>query len=663
MIDEGFEAAAVGRYGRSRFPSALVAEALPAPLPTAEIERLSMPPRARVSFLGSSHVVRAASMRRRSSSLGRTVSSLALPLVGVIASLVAAASVPAQTPQWIWNHPQAATSGGTDPAIFRRSFSLESDAAALVVTVACDNRYELFVDGVAVGRGENWQRPERFVIRGNAVAGEHVVTIRGINDGPDPAGLAVTIERQDGERRSTIAVSDGEWSAAREADIDEGWRRRELSSTDGWGAASVLGPVGSTAPWLDRVAWSEPSAVELTRAVRPAQERFEFLDGDRVTLIGGTWIERLQQDQYFETLVTAAYPDRKIVFRNLGWSGDEVTGIARAVFGSPQDGFRRLQDDLIRTAPNVILIGYGGNEAFGGAAGLDSFRRDWLRLTEFLESTGATLVFLSPIHHERLGPPLPDPTAINAEIDRYASAIGDWARERGHHYIDLRDPVPATAERGYVPDIRDRLTDNGVHFTEYGNWRVAFALAERLGVPVEPWSVSIDLAKGQVEASAGRGGPVEVVGDRVRFEIDEPRLPLPPPPRNVPRGGELTGPPERLTIAGLAPGTWGLSIDGQPTILADARQWAEGMTVPRGETIARIEQLRRAIATKNELHFHRYRPQNETYLFLFRKHEQGNNAVEIPQFDPLIERQELLIDELKQSGSVRYELIRIPDGE
>ncbi len=42
------------------------------------------------------------------------------------------------------------------------------------------------------------------------------------------------------------------------------------------------------------------------------------------------------------------------------------------------------------------------------------------------------------------------------------------------------------------------------------------------------------------------------------------------------------------------------------------------------------------IRKKNELFFHRYRPQNVTYLFLFRKHEQGNNAVDIPKFDPLV---------------------------
>lgn len=48
------------------------------------------------------------------------------------------------------------------------------------------------------------------------------------------------------------------------------------------------------------------------------------------------------------------------------------------------------------------------------------------------------------------------------------------------------------------------------------------------------------------------------------------------------------------------------------------------------------ESLRRLIQKKNELFFHRHRPQNVTYLFLFRKHEQGNNAVDIPKFDPLV---------------------------
>ncbi len=52
------------------------------------------------------------------------------------------------------------------------------------------------------------------------------------------------------------------------------------------------------------------------------------------------------------------------------------------------------------------------------------------------------------------------------------------------------------------------------------------------------------------------------------------------------------------------------------------------------------ESLRALIAEKNRLFFNRWRPANETYLFGFRKHEQGQNAAEIPLFDPLIETRE-----------------------
>ena len=62
-----------------------------------------------------------------------------------------------------------------------------------------------------------------------------------------------------------------------------------------------------------------------------------------------------------------------------------------------------------------------------------------------------------------------------------------------------------------------------------------------------------------------------------------------------------------------------------------------------------IEPLRKAIVAKDTLFFDRWRPQNETYLFGFRKHEQGQNAKEIPMFDPLIADADKKIHELKTS--------------
>ena len=52
------------------------------------------------------------------------------------------------------------------------------------------------------------------------------------------------------------------------------------------------------------------------------------------------------------------------------------------------------------------------------------------------------------------------------------------------------------------------------------------------------------------------------------------------------------------------------------------------------------------ITSKNVLFFNRYRPANETYIFGFRKGEQGQNAVEIPMFDEPIAEMEAEIAKL-----------------
>jgi len=71
---------------------------------------------------------------------------------------------------------------------------------------------------------------------------------------------------------------------------------------------------------------------------------------------------------------------------------------------------------------------------------------------------------------------------------------------------------------------------------------------------------------------------------------------------------------------------------------------------PAGLSSAETEGLRRAVIEKDRLFFDRWRPENETYLFGFRKHEQGKNAVEVDQFEPLVEKQDQKIAELKTAA-------------
>jgi len=78
-----------------------------------------------------------------------------------------------------------------------------------------------------------------------------------------------------------------------------------------------------------------------------------------------------------------------------------------------------------------------------------------------------------------------------------------------------------------------------------------------------------------------------------------------------------------------------------------APRLVEQLGIPQSAGPGDSEVLRSAIRHKNELFFHRWRPANWTYLFGFRKHEQGQNAVEIPRFDPMVEEWDHKIAKLR----------------
>lgn len=303
------------------------------------------------------------------------------------------------------------------------------------------------------------------------------------------------------------------------------------------------------------LAFSPPALAESTS--------LELKEGDRVAWIGGAFVERDQMYGYLETVLTAAQPQKNLTFRNVGWSGDTVEGAARGVFGGPNEGFQRLLKDLKDAKPTVIMVCYGANEAFAGPEGLPSFEAGYNRLlNEVIQATGARVALVTPHRHEFVDKRFPDPAIYNNKLPAYIAVIKKVANERSCALVDLSELVPA----GEVAES-ERLTDNGVHFSEYGYWRVAPQIAKAMGVDVDTKKIAI------------------------------------------------TDPRSKSSVPSTSP----------------------------------LEQMRRTINKKNEYWFHRHRPENETYLFLFRKHEQGNNAVEIPQFDPLIEAEENKINEIKTS--------------
>jgi len=270
-------------------------------------------------------------------------------------------------------------------------------------------------------------------------------------------------------------------------------------------------------------------------------------DNPRVAFIGNTLVERDAEQGYFETRLILAFPEKEVVFRNLGWSGDTVRGEARAGFGQPADGFNRLARHVAELRPNVIFLNYGLNESYAGPAGLPAFESNLAKLLDVMTKDGSAVVLFSIMEQENLGPPLPDPAAQNANIRLYNASLARAASQRGLRYVDLYD-IPAAYAKAHAGR---HFTRNEIHPTAAGFAFAAEQITRRLGLPDRPW--------------------------------DE-----------------------------------------------------------------RAERVRQLTVEKNRLYFHRWRPENETYIFGFRKKEQGRNAVEIPQFDPLVAAKEAEIGAAKK---------------
>lgn len=349
-------------------------------------------------------------------------------------------------------------------------------------------------------------------------------------------------------------------------------------------------------------------------------------DGDRVALVGGTFIEREYQYGYFELALNLALPETSFTVRNLGWSGDTVTAISRARFGNQQEAWSHLTKSLDLVDPTIIFVAYGTNEAFRGQEGLEEFKANYAKLLDELEKRTKRIVLIMPLPMENLGPPLPNPEEYNANVVLYGKAIKQLAYDRGHSTMGMGD-----AFAKYKPTVEgdpEHLTDNGMHLTEFGHWYLAPKMVES----VAPWTWFNDAPLKAVAAN-----PLKP-HDKVLVPLPYPSAPDQEAPHSI-----------RCSIHFYQQGKAVVQAPGDvPVVTADTEQWGRGVDIPAKELYARTEQLHQAILRKNQLFFDRFRPQNETYLYLFRKHEQGNNAVEIPQFDPLIEAQDKKIFELKR---------------
>ncbi|WP_158857306.1 PVC-type heme-binding CxxCH protein [Lunatibacter salilacus] len=202
----------------------------------------------------------------------------------------------------------------------------------------------------------------------------------------------------------------------------------------------------------------------------------------RIVILGNTFAEQLQTTNYFETLLYKSFPNKNLIVRNLGWSGDEVDLQPRPLdFGS-------LEDNLKSHQPDVIFAFFGMNEAFQGESGLEDFEKNLTSLlTQLTQKSyngkaSPQVILFSPIYHEEVGGLLPDPKIHNHQLQSYTRRMEEVAEDLQIPFVNLYDLTKGLMERSEV-----NLTSNGIHLSEEGYKLVGELMASALGFQQDTW--------------------------------------------------------------------------------------------------------------------------------------------------------------------------------
>jgi HEAT repeat protein len=159
------------------------------------------------------------------------------------------ASAIAREAEWIWSpaYEKELAPGGT--CYFRKTFQLGAPEHG-VVQIACDDKYELFVNGRPVGDGKNWKVLDNYDITKFLVQGQNTVAVKAVNTEQGSAGLVARVAVKQVGNTHVEYSTDASWKTT----LKEFPQWQKTRFADGqWLAARSFGALGATLPWGNEV--------------------------------------------------------------------------------------------------------------------------------------------------------------------------------------------------------------------------------------------------------------------------------------------------------------------------------------------------------------------------------------------------------------------------
>lgn len=297
-----------------------------------------------------------------------------------------------------------------------------------------------------------------------------------------------------------------------------------------------------------------------------------FQSGDRWCVLGDSITRSGQYHRYIELFYQTRFPAQKLEVINCGISGDTAPG-----------ALQRLQWDCLDAKPTVVSVMLGMNDLANSAEIYDKAMR---QLTQSLVEAGVKVILItSSIFDDTADLPLANSPGSGAVLAGFAKRVRAIADEYSLPVVDFNGPMTAinTEQQKRNPKFTIVGGDR-VHPTQTGHMVMAYEFLKAQGLSGIVSRITIDAATGSTGTLENcTVDKLKVRDGEIRFTCLENALPCPvedkakPALDLVPFIREFNQ--EILTVHGLEPGDYELSIDGSEVGKFSCMELASGVNL------------------------------------------------------------------------------------
>ena len=186
--------------------------------------------------------------------------------------------------EWIWSPAHTKNEIPVGECYFRKTFEL-TDPDVGEVQITADNEFELFVNGKAVGKGNDWRQLNVFEISPHLVRGRNSVAILVRNTDKGTAGLVGRVLVREKGGTYVNHPTNASWKTSVREYTD--WTAAQFADQE-WVSAKSYGILGLALPWGNEVViagvgarFNIPKDFAIERLMRDNEVGFADCDGLR----------------------------------------------------------------------------------------------------------------------------------------------------------------------------------------------------------------------------------------------------------------------------------------------------------------------------------------------------------------------------------------------